>query len=108
MRSTPTRSNKEGFIYQELQLGRRGNKSTRGEKRSNFSSFDNPIFEDHTTGFEGPKVIIEDTRFYENYNTLDNSSFESLNIEEPPKDQFVPITSTSGSPTVVQSLKTYQ
>ena len=86
MRTTPTRSNKEGFVYQELQLGRRGNRSTRGARRSDFSLFDNPIFEDQAIGFEEPEVIAEDTTFLEDYNIFGNSSFELPIVEEPPKD----------------------
>ena len=88
-------------------MGRRGNKSTRGEKRSDFSSFDNPIFEDQSTNFEGSEVNAKDIHFLEDYNIFDNSSFEIPIAEEPPKDQFVSIASTNGTLAIVQGLKTY-
>ena len=103
MSRTPTRSNKEGFVYKELQPGRRGTRSARGVRRSYFSSFENLVFED-----QEPEEIAKYTNFSEDLDIFGNSSSELPVIEETPKDQFVPTASTNNSPTVVQGIKTYQ
>ena len=91
---TPTRSNKEGFVYQELQLGRRETRLARGIRRSNFLSFDNPIFEGQNVNFEG---IAEDTQFLEDFDIFSDTDPLSPIVEEPSKDQFDPIASTNGT-----------
>ena len=84
-----------------MQLGQRGN-------RSNFSSFDNPIFEDQATNFEEFEVIIEDINFSKDSSVPNSSGSELPIFEEPPKDQFISIASTSGTPATIQGLRTYQ
>ena len=82
MRRTPTRSNKEGFLYQELQPGRRGTRSARGTRRTDFSLFDNPVFEDQTIDFEG---IAKNTQFLEDFDIFDNTSSLPPIVKEPLK-----------------------
>lgn len=77
-------------------------------KRLDFSSFNNLIIEDQTTSFEEPEVIAEDTTFSEDYNIFGNFNSELPIVEEPPKEQFVLVASTSVSLAIVQGPKTYQ